>query len=580
MVASSSEPLPSPKSPAQYQPSGDHPYSDLFLPPDTMFLPGHNTTVATRRGARAIDPMHDEPPGGQRLRSAELVACLSLATDLGTGFPLEHALRSCLLATWLGRACGLNDEIVQEVFYVALLKYLGCTVTSHVSAQVLGDELGMGRWFATVDLGDQAEVTAALSQNVGAGLPEAERLALLAKAAESPMLLVDNMAQHCELGQLLATELGLPATVSAALGDAFARWNGAGVPMGLSGEAIALSMRIALLTEEAERYARALGPKAAVEMTQRRAGQAYDPELVAVFATGGEEILGGLDATDCWSAVLDAEPGQRHWLSGDAVDRALVAVADFTDLKSPFLVGHYRAVADLAARAATDAGLPAGDAVTLRRSGWLHDIGRVAVSSAIWGKPGSLTAGEWERVRLHPHYTDRVLARSGQLEELRGTAAMHHERLDGSGYHRGVGAPAQPPAARLLAAADVYVALTEERPHRPAYMPEHAARIVRDEVRAGHLDGAAASAMMAAAGQPSSTSRTLAPADLTAREVEVLRALARGLTTREIGERLFISPKTADNHVQHIYEKLHVSTRAGATLFALTHGLVEVAAQR
>jgi HD-GYP domain-containing protein (c-di-GMP phosphodiesterase class II)/DNA-binding CsgD family transcriptional regulator len=502
---------------------------------------------------------YDNLDGG-RIRSAELVACLSLATDLGTGFPLEHALRSCVLATGLGRACGVNDQHLQEVFYVALLKYLGCTVTSHVSAQVLGDELGM----------------ATLSENVGAGLAEAERLALLAKAAESPMLLVDNMAQHCELGQLLATELGLPATVSAALGHAFARWNGAGVPMGLGGEAIALSMRIALLTEEVERYARVRGPKAAVEMARHRAGAAYDPELVAVFAAGGEEILAGLDETDCWTAVLDAETGQHHSLSGDAVDRALVAVADFTDMKSPFLIGHSRAVADLAAGAATSAGLPASDSVKLRRAGWLHDLGRVAVSSAIWAKPGPLTSGEWERVRLHPHYTDRVLARSGQLAQLGGTAAMHHERLDGSGYHRGVGGSSQPLSARLLAAADVYVALTEERPHRPAYTPEHAARILGDEARAGRIDGGAAASVLAAAGHPRTRPRGLAPGDLTAREIDVLRALARGLTIREIAQQLFISPKTADNHIQHIYEKLQVSTRAGATLFAMRHGLLEV----
>jgi HD-GYP domain-containing protein (c-di-GMP phosphodiesterase class II) len=516
----------------------------------------------------------------ERVRSAELVACLSLATDLGTGFPLEHALRSCLLATWLARGCGLEEEQVQETYYVSLLKFLGCTATSHVSARVLGDEIAMGSWFATVDLGDQGEVMAALGENVGAGLPEDQRQALLTRAAESPMLLIENMAQHCELGQLLANELGLPAAVSSALRHAFARWNGAGVPMGLSGDAIAMSMRIALLTEEAERFARVRGPKAAIEMTKRRAGHGYDPGVVAVFAAGGEEILAGLDARDCWNDVISSEPGDHQWLSGDAVDRALVAIADFTDLKSPFLLGHSRAVADLAARAAAPAGLPPADGAALRGAGWLHDLGRVAVSSAIWAKPGQLTAGEWERVRLHPHYTDRVLARCGQLKQIRGLASLHHERLDGSGYHRGSGASAQSLPARLLAAADVYVALTEERPHRPAYTREDAARILRTEARDGRLDGAAVGAVLTAAGLPQISTRTLAPAGLTVREIEVLRSLARGLTTRDLAERLFISPKTADNHVQHIYEKLQVSTRAGATLFALEHGLIEVPAAK
>src|SRR5439155_23432056 len=244
-------------------------------------------------------------------------------------------------------------------------------------------------------------------------------------------------------------------------------------------------------------------------------------------------------------AGLESEPGEPRWLSGEAVDRALMAVADFTDMKSPFLIGHSRAVADLSGRAAASAGLPAGDANVLQRAGWLHDIGRVAVSSAIWAKAGALTAAEWERVRLHPHYTDRVLARSSQLNHLRATAAMHHERLDGSGYHRGAGASDQPLPARLLAAADVYTALTEERPHRPAYTAEHAGRILRDEARAGHLDGAAVSAVLAATGQRTAAPRSLAPADLTAREVEVLRTLARGLTTREVAQHLFSSPQTA-----------------------------------
>ena len=521
----------------------------------------------------------DESTGGRggsdgRVLCAELVACLSLATDLGTGLPLEHALRSCLLAVWLAESCGLSQSETQEVYYVALLKYLGCTVTSHVTAQAFGDELGMGTWFAAVDLGDPAEVMAALAGNVGAGLPESERQAALARAMESATLVAENPVQHCEVGRLLATELGLPAPVAKSLGQAFARWNGSGVPQ-IVGDEIAMSMRIALRTEEAERFSRLRGPSAAVDMVRQRAGHAYDPQLAERFAEGGEEILVSLDATDCWTAVIAGEPGPRNSLEGQAIDRALAAVADFTDMKSPYLLGHSRAVAELAASAATRSGLPAADSMALRRAGWVHDVGRVAVSSAIWAKPGPLTAGEWERVRLHSHYTDRILARAKGLEHLRGIAAMHHERLDGSGYHTGAAGAVQPLEARLLAAADVYVALTEPRPQRPAHTAEQAGRIVRDEARAGHLDAAAVSAVLDAAGQPVGPRRSLAPADLTPREIEVLRALARGLTTREIAAQLVISAKTADNHVQHIYEKLQVSTRAGATLFALSHGLLE-----
>jgi HD-GYP domain-containing protein (c-di-GMP phosphodiesterase class II) len=518
--------------------------------------------------------MSEARSGLDSINTAELVAALSLATDLGTGFPLEHALRSCLLATWTAQALELGDDEIRNVYYVSLLKYLGCTVTSHVSAQVLGDELGMGTWFATVDLGNQDEVMAAFGENVGAGRPDAERRALLSRLMSSPTLFTDNMAQHCELGHLLAVELGLAATVSQALAQAFSRWDGTGTPM-VAGDAIALSIRIAVLTEEAERYSRVRGPEAAVRMVQARAGHSYDPDIAEVFAGPGADMLKKLDAIDCWVEVLAAEPDPRGRLHGDEVDRALLAVADFTDMKSPYLLGHCRAVANTAAEAAAASGLPASDVLAVRRAAWVHDLGRVAVSSAIWAKPGPLPEGEWERVRLHSHYTDRVLSRSEALAGLRTTAALHHERIDGSGYHRGAPAASQSPIARLLAAADVYTALTEERPYRQAFAPERAAKILRDEATAGRLDGAATSAVLAASGQGRRGGRPLVPANLTAREVEVLRGLARGQTTKELAERLFISAKTADNHVQHIYEKLQVSTRAGATLFALSHGLLD-----
>ena len=509
------------------------------------------------------------------IRTAELVASLSLATDLGTGFPLEHALRSCLLATWTADLLGLTDEEIHEVYYVSLLKYLGCTVTAHVSARAMGDEVAMGSWFATVDLGDQREVMAMFGEKLGAGRPEAEQRAVLDGLMESLALFADNMAQHCELGRLLAVELGLPPAVSAALAQAFGRWNGTGMPPGLAGDAIAPAMRIAVLTEEAERYSRVRGPDSAIKAVQRRAGHSYDPDIAAAFAGNGAVMLEKLDQLDCWVEVLRVEPEPHRWLEGEEIDRALLALADFTDMKSPYLLGHSRAVANTAAAAAAASGLPHADVLAVRRAAWVHDLGRVAVSTAIWSKEGPLTEGEWERVRLHPHYTDRVLSRSGALAGLRTTAALHHERIDGSGYHRGVPAAGQSPIARILAAADVYTALTEERPHRKAFAPDRAAKILRDEAIAGRLDGAATSAILAASGQGPRGGRPLVPANLTARELEVLRGLARGQTTKETAERLFISAKTADNHVQHIYEKLAVSTRAGATHFALSHGLLD-----
>ena len=248
-------------------------------------------------------------------------------------------------------------------------------------------------------------------------------------------------------------------------------------------------------------------------------------------------------------------------------------MADLVDLKSPCLAGHSRGVANLASAAARVAGYPDDDVAVLRRAGLIHDLGRLGVSNAIWDKPGPLTEAESERVRLHPYLTDRMLARVDALGRSREIAARHHERLDGSGYPRGLSAAALTPPDRLLAAADVYHAMTEPRPHRDPLGPGPASRALRAEVTGGRLDSEAAEAVLAAAGHRVPARRAW-PGGLTAREVEVLGLLARGRSNREIAQALVVTPKTAANHIEHIYTKLGISSRAAATLYATQHGLM------
>jgi HD-GYP domain-containing protein (c-di-GMP phosphodiesterase class II) len=204
----------------------------------------------------------------------------------------------------------------------------------------------------------------------------------------------------------------------------------------------------------------------------------------------------------------------------------------------------------------------------------LHDVGQVGVTSSTWEKPQALNQRDWEGVRLHPYYTERILARPSALATLGGLASLHHERLDGSGYHRNVAGSTLSPGARILAVADSYQAMTEPRPHRPERRPEEAVDELRREVRAGRLDDAAVSAVLSAAGHRVSRARRLSVAGLTEREIEVLRLVARGHSMRAIAERLVVSQKTVDNHIQHIYGKAGVSTRAGATLFAMENDLL------
>jgi HD-GYP domain-containing protein (c-di-GMP phosphodiesterase class II) len=278
-------------------------------------------------------------------------------------------------------------------------------------------------------------------------------------------------------------------------------------------------------------------------------------------------------ATTSWTAVVGAEPALERTLSTEELDAALEAIADYADLKSPFTIGHSRAVADLVADAARASDLPTHETALLRRAALVHDIGRLGVSNAIWDKAGPLSAAEWERVRLHPYLTERMLAGSAALAPLGAIAAQHHLRLDGSGYPSGFGRGALSAAALLLGAADVYQACCEPRPHRSAKSPDEAADELRAEVRANRIDPNAADAVLAAAGHRVARRRE-GPAGLTPREVDVLRLLARGLSNKDIARRLTITPKTTNSHIEHIYAKLGVSSRAAASLFAAQSGLL------
>ncbi len=379
---------------------------------------------------------------------------------------------------------------------------------------------------------------------------------------------------YCQVASRLAARLGFEETIQRALIQSYERWDGRGFPGAFKGEHIAPAVRVVALAQDVIIFHRLGGIEAAVAVAQERKGTAYDPRMVERFCQQAAHLLAGLEQEPSWEVVLALEPGARIILSETQFDAACLALADFADVKSPYTLGHSRGVAELAASAAQRCGLPEADGVALRRAGLLHDIGRVGVSAAIWGKPGPLSEREWERVRMHPYYTERVLARPPALARLGALASLRHERLDGSGYHRGVPASMLSPAARILAAADVYHAMLEPRPHRPARTPEAAAQELRGEVRAGRLDGEAVNGVLAAAGHRVRSTRRALVAGLSEREVEVLRLIARGHSKKQIGELLTISQKTADHHIQHIYNKIAVSTRAAATLFAMEHHLI------
>jgi HD-GYP domain-containing protein (c-di-GMP phosphodiesterase class II) len=298
--------------------------------------------------------------------------------------------------------------------------------------------------------------------------------------------------------------------------------------------------------------------------------------LADLFAAHGEVWFDVLAKTEPWDAVLDLEPEPHRVLEGTAMDEALLVAADFIDLKSPYMAGHSRRCADLAAEAAVVLGAPDGEVTAIRQGALVHEFGATGIPNSIWDKPGPLTRSEFDRVELHPMLTEQMLRRSPALDVLNPVAAAHHEKADGSGYHKRLRAHATDRAARILEATDIYVGLTTERADRPAFSDDHAATELRRLVSDGLIEHDSADAVLAAAGHAGTRTsrRTRHPGGLSGREVEVLRLAAKGLTTREIADRLYISPKTADHHIQHVYAKIGVSTRAAAALWAMQHDVV------
>jgi HD-GYP domain-containing protein (c-di-GMP phosphodiesterase class II) len=502
-------------------------------------------------------------------RRVELLAVLSLGADLGLGQPMEHVLRECLIAMRLAERIGLGKRSRAVVCYTALLTWVGCHVDAYEQAKWFGDDLAFKSDFPMVDGAGAGFVL----RHLGAGRPFLDRarlgVAFIGDGRRAAGQILDN---HRRAAEGLAGQLGLDREVLDGVGQAFERWDGKGAPAQTRGEAISIASRLVSLADVVEVFHRLGGVPAAVGVARERRGTQFDPELVDAFCDVAEDLLDGVESASTWDAVVTAEPELDVVLTGDRLDAALTAVADFIDVKSPYTLGHSSAVAELAEAAARVLGLPDADAVLVRRAGLVHDLGRLGVSNAIWDKRGGLTVAELERVRLHPYLTERMLAASA-LAPLGAVAVQHHERLDGSGYPRGVAGGALSPLGRILAAADSYRAKREPRAHRAEQTTEEAGAYLREEVKAGRLDADAVDAVLRAAGHPARRRRPR-PAGLTAREVEVLGLAARGLSTRDIGVSLGISRKTAANHVEHIYAKIGVSNRARASLFAVQHGLI------
>ena len=514
------------------------------------------------------------------VRRADFLMALAYATDLATGQSQDFALRSCVLSMRLADAMHLDDRLRRNVYHQALLRYIGCNADTHLLASAFGDEIALRQDLARIDLGNQSELAETIIRAITrafAGAPPAE----VAKAveqglAEAMNVSVPILAGHCEVAQRIAERIGLPDEIRANLGMLYERWDGNGLPRGLKGDAVTLAVRLVTLAQDAIVLAGAHGHETMTRMIAKRSGGAYEPALADFFLARSESLLKGIDGAVDRTTILALEPVPHAVLDEAACEEAYLAIADMVDMRMPFTFGHSRAVAALADAAGRHMGFPAADIRELRWSGYTHDIGELAIPVSTWMKPGPLTTRETDAARLHPYHGERTLAAlGGEGKVVAALVLRHHERLDGNGYHRGARGSDLSPAARILAAAEAFQTAREARPHRAALSDAAAAANLRSDVREGKLCPDAVAAVLACAGQPARRETTARLAGLTPREIEVLRLIAAGHTAKGAARELDIAPKTADNHIQSLYSKIGVTTRAAAALYALERGLVQ-----
>lgn len=509
---------------------------------------------------------------GKGLRRAELLAAISLAIDLGLGQPMEHMLRSSLVATRIAERMGLDAQQRATVYYANLVGWIGCHADSHELSGLFGDDIAFRADTYDVDMAGVPFLRLMLN-HVGRGMPAWERgvrsAAFVLTARNQVAKLINS---HCSSAGVLSDRIGLDPQVSEALSYIFERWDGRGMPNGARGEDIPLEIRIVRLADVVEVHLRTGGIERAVDVVRSRRGTQFSPEVADVFAQNAADIVDGLLEIDVWTATLEQAPDRGRTLVGDEIDELLRAMADFVDLKCPSSPGYSRGVADLAAAAAQMRRLPDADVMRLYRAGLVHGLGKLGVSNHIWEKRGPLTTAETERMRMYPYLTGRILSRVEGLESVVSLATKHEERIDGSGFPRGLAGAELTAQDRLLAAAVAYQQFREDQPQRTALGPDDIASELRRGARAGHYDVESVEAVLAAAGHRSSR-RTSFSAGLTAREVEVLRLVAQGRSNREIADELFIAQKTARNHVERVYAKLGVKNRTQATLAAIDRGL-------
>ncbi len=514
------------------------------------------------------------------IRRANFIMLLAYASDLATGHSRDFALRSCVLAMRIADLAGFSEQERRNAYHLAMLRYVGCNADTHLLSATFGDEIALRQDLVGLDMSDRAALGNAFVQAFKRHYfdlaPAALERAIEEGLAQAVAVSRPVLSAHCEVAQRLGQRLALSDDICRNLGQIYERWDGKGLPRGLLGDAVLPAVRLITLAQDAIALADASGVEAMARFIARRGDGPYEAALANLVSDNAATLMAGIGAAVDPETILALEPEPPVLLNEADCEEAFLAIADMIDMRMPFTQGHSRAVAALAEAAGRKIGLPEPEVRALRWSGYVHDLGELVVPVSTWMRDGPLSVREREAVRLHAYYGDRALAAfGGDGEPMAAIVLRHHERLDGSGYHRQVGGTDLSPAARILAAAESFQTAREARPHRSAASSEAAAAKLRREAREGLICTDAADAVLAIAGQGGHRSAPRALAGMTPREVEVLRLIATGLTAKETARKLDISPKTADHHIQSIYGKIGVTTRAAAALYAVERGLLK-----
>lgn len=513
--------------------------------------------------------------GKSRASLAELLCTLSFVSDIGMGQPMEHGLKSAYVGLQLAERLGLSLEDRQAVYYGALLKDAGCTACATVFAAFFaGDDLSPRAdcFFMKPDSVRDA-VSWFWRHSPSDPMLPARIGKLFSFLAECRGVMKESVSAHCEVGQMFARRLAMPPLVQDAILYSWERWDGKGLAFGMRGQDIPAAASVLHLAQVAE-AARCFGDRSAAKAIAReRRGSAFVPDVVDAFleVSASDGFWGVVEQESTQQQIIDMRPpADFDPLTADRIDEVCALLADFADVKSRLTWNHSLNVAEIAAGIGERLGLSNPEQTRMRRAALVHDLGKAAIPIGILDKGYDLSPAEEERFRQHPHFTEQVLLRIAPLKDIALDAASHHELIDGAGYHRGLIGEQIPLGGRLLAVADTYTTLSARA---AAADPSHI--LAQMQPRAGRqLDGACFEALKASISSAQRTVRRLQTDSLlTDREVEVIRLVAQGMTNREVARALVISDKTAEHHVEHILNKLGVSSRTAAVVYAVHNGL-------